>query len=100
MLSPPWIALNRSATVGPLLVHQHPAPLPRSGFVPRQQRAQGGRSADGCWCPKANSRAATWVSATLAFGGPGPHQSPIGSGSALLFAPLAERTTATARLLT
>ncbi len=33
MLSPPWIALNRSATVGPLLVHQHPAPLPRSGFV-------------------------------------------------------------------
>jgi len=35
MLSPPWIALNRSATVGPLLVHQHPAPLPRSGFVLR-----------------------------------------------------------------
>jgi MFS family permease len=34
-LRPPRAVLNRATPVGPLLVHQYPAPLPRSGFVLR-----------------------------------------------------------------
>jgi hypothetical protein len=38
MLSPPWIALNRGATVKPLLGHQNPHPSREAGSFIGQHR--------------------------------------------------------------
>jgi hypothetical protein len=41
MLSPPWIALNRDATVGPLLSHQNPHQSREAGSFFGQMQSVG-----------------------------------------------------------